>query len=311
MPVAIESNDLLFTIRSDSPSNILQVLTWLKGSNILNGSSVPSPAFRKLFSITSTRVMFVQPGLPRKVAHTAGLSFAGSVNPQSSMWMGFVDQQVSGGGPADITTFQGNSSASLTTTTSGDYFFNGSVQHLSHVIQDLQQFYANPDEPYTERVQYMFRSNPIPSQGNTDQFTNGGGPAVFDNIFQGTDDALKNAQAINTFNGEHRMGHLSALQRSSRAADGTPIHIRNDGPGFDNMDIPDGSFQPKLQFSVFVPTADFFTTMRRNQAAVDLVKQYGVADEDNGLERFLTATRRQNFLMPPRAHRSFPLLELI
>ena len=35
-----------------------------------------------------------------------------------------------------------------------------------------------------------------------------------------------------------------------------------------------------------------------------------VAVEDNGLERFLTATRRQNFLVPPRRHRAFPLTEL-
>jgi hypothetical protein len=105
------------------------------------------------------------------------------------------------------------------------------------------------------------------------------------------------------------MGHLAALQRSSRAADGTPIHIRMDGPGFDAMDIADHSEQPKLQFTVFVPTAEFFTSMRRNQAALDLVKANNVAPDDNGLERFLTATRRQNFLIPPRRHRAFPLLE--
>ena len=29
-----------------------------------------------------------------------------------------------------------------------------------------------------------------------------------------------------------------------------------------------------------------------------------------GIERFLTATRRQNFLVPPRRNRSFPLVEL-
>jgi hypothetical protein len=52
------------------------------------------------------------------------------------------------------------------------------------VIEDLAQFYARPSasdtegEPYTERCQYMFRSNPIPSVGNTDQFNNGGGPAT-------------------------------------------------------------------------------------------------------------------------------------
>ena len=54
----------------------------------------------------------------------------------------------------------------------------------------------------------------------------------------------------------------------------------------------------------------FITTMRKNQAALDLVEKYGVQDDDNGLERFLTATRRQNFLVPPRVHRAFPLLEL-
>src|SRR5262249_23096401 len=156
--------------------------------------------------------------------------------------------------------FAGNKSAHITTAKAGDYFDNGSIAHLSHVIEDLGQWYEDEGdeaEPYTERVQYMFRSNPIPSVGNADQFKDGGGGAFFENIFQGTGDAEANAKAINTFQGEHRMGHLCALQRSSRAADGTPMHIRNDGPGFDNMDVPDGSVQPKLQFLAFFPTAEF------------------------------------------------------
>ncbi len=219
-----------------------------------------------------------------------------------SRWMGAA--------PPSITTFQGNASARFTTTVAGDYFFDGAIQHLSHLIQDLGQFYDRRDEPFTERVQYMFRSNPIPSVGNRDQFTGGGGPAFLANAFQGTGDAQRNAAAINTFQGKHRMGHLPALQRSSRAADGTPIHIRMDGPGFDAMDVPNGMRQPKLQFTVFVPTADFFATMRKNQASLDLVRKFGVASDDNGVERFITATRRQNFLTPPRRHRAFPLLEL-
>jgi hypothetical protein len=156
----------------------------------------------------------------------------------------------------------------------------------------------------------MFRSNPIPSVGDRDQFTDGGGPAFLPNEFKGPDDALMNARAIGTYQGGRRIGHLSALQRSSRAADGTPVHMRMDGPGLDAMDVPDGSLQPKLQFTIFVPTADVFATMRRNVAAVDLVEKYSVDPEDNGLERFLTATRRQNFLIPPRQHRAFPLLEM-
>jgi len=78
----------------------------------------------------------------------------------------------------------------------------------------------------------------------------------------------------------------------------------------EDLHVPDGRAQPKLQFTVFVPTADFFARMRRNQASLELVRKYGVADENNGLERFITATRRQNFLVPPRRYRAFPLLEI-
>jgi hypothetical protein len=316
VPVKIEANDLLITLRSDNPTIIADVVAWLGGSNTLNGQSVRSPAlFQGLATITSSRTQFVGISLPRNIAETHGFAYAEEINSDSPMWMGFLDQQTNGAGPAAICTFAGNSSAHLTTAKAGDYFDNGSIQHLSHVIEDLAQFYQEPTatdegEPYTERVQYMFRSNPIPSVGNTDQFNNGGGPSYFTNLFQGTADAANNAEGINTFQGEHRLGHLACLQRSSRASDGTPVHIRMDGPGLDNMDVPGGSVQPKLQFTMFVPTADFFRLMRVNQASLDLQNQFAVDPDDNGLERFLTATRRQNFLIPPRRHRAFPLVEL-
>jgi hypothetical protein len=137
-----------------------------------------------------------------------------------------------------------------------------------------------------------------------------GGPAFLQNQNRGTGYAAQTAQGIGTEDNEHRMGHLSTLQRTSRAADGTPIHLRMDGPGFDNLDVPGGSNQPKLELTVFVPTAEFFRTMRVSQASLDLAQQFAVPPEDNGLERFLTATRRQNFLIPPRRHCSFPLVEL-
>ena len=177
--------------------------------------------------------------------------------------------------------------------------------------------------------------NGIPAAGNADQFTNGGGPAFINNVFQGTTSAAAEAQdsagqfspanqSLNaTFTGTGRIGHNAALQQVSRAADGTPLHIRMDGPGVDTMDVPAfqpfpgqatvpaGSNQFKLQFLIFVPTADFFARLRTAQAAQNLQHQFlNNEDDDNGLERFLTATRRQNFLVPPRRHRAFPLLEL-
>ena len=356
VPVRIERNDLLFQLRSDSLGNLVNIANWLAGSNNLNGRFVFSPAFGNLFDFKTSRVQFVQPGLPRKVADNAAAGnptlyeYHGRINPNSSMAMGFVDQQVDSSAPsAAVVTFAGSSHGVLTSAKAGDYFDNGSIAHFSHDVDDLFQFFNLEDqdsrrpeaEIFTERVQYMFRSNQlgtakgIPSAGNADQFTDGGGPAFINNAFQGTDAALRGARASGgvfgpgnqtldaTFNGENRIGHEVALQRSSRAADGTPLHIRNDGPGFDSMDVPAfqdfpggtnfpaGTNQFKLQFLMFVPTSEFFRQLRVNVAAQDLQAQFlGNEDENNGLERFITATRRQNFLTPPRRHRSFPLLEL-
>jgi hypothetical protein len=349
VPVRIEANDVLFTIRSDSLPTILDVHAWLLGnSGCLNGRPVPSPVLNGLFNVTSDRLNFVQPGLPRNLADQHRFSFAHQVNPTSPMWMGFADQQVHGSAPNGRTvTFLGTSTARLTTAKLGDYFDDGAVQHLSHVIDDLAQFYdtaATSAEPFSERVQYMFRSKkndgtpglPYPQDPN-DPFTNGGGlgaptggttaqqqSAFLENVFLGPNDITTNFDPAVTDHQKYRVGHLPGLQRSSRAADGTPLHIRMDGPGLSPMDVPDGSTQPTLEFTVFVPTAEFFRQMRVNAASLDYVKtgqQGGTAtsvppgDEaadsgDDGLETFLTATRRQNFLIPPRRHRSFPLLEL-
>lgn len=291
VPVRIESNDMLVILRSDSTRVIDEVLAKLTTSAGLRG----------LLRVTSRRLMFQQIGLPRKVAERERLPFAGAISPRSPMWMGFADQQVTASAPAPAVTFAGSPSARLTTARRGDYFDNGAIVHLSHLIEDLEQFYA---EPYDERVQCMFRPNPPPARGNADQFTDGGGPAFLQNAFHDPGNARDGAASTK------RLGHLSALQRCSRAADTTPLHIRADGTGFDALDVPDGTKQPKLQFAMFVPTAQLFADMRRAQASLDLAAEFGVDERRNGIERFVTATRRQNFLVPPRRHRAFPLVEL-
>jgi hypothetical protein len=309
VPVRIEHNDLLFTLRGDNADILQDVLAWLGGSGTLHGQRVRSPQVRAGMTFTSSRAMFMQLGMPRKIAESEGLPYAGRMNPNSPMFMGFVSQQTESNPPGATVTFTGTQGLPVTTAKSGDYFDTGTIQHLAHDLLDLEQWYAD-DEPFTERVQYMFRSNPIPSEGNADQFTDGGGTAVFPAAFHGFDDAASSAAAVNTFEGEHRLGHLNCLHRSSRAADGSPRHHRADGPGYDNMDVPGGGKLPKLQFSVYVPSADVFAAMRTNMASLDLQEKFQVDPDDNGLERFLTATRRQNFLVPPRRNRSFPLVEL-
>ena len=206
--VAIENNDVFFHLQSDSMVNLAAIPLWFNGSNNLNGKGVPSPHFNGLFTFQTPRIKFMQIGMPRTMAVNYGFEFASRMNPDSSMAMGFIDQQTNAGGPPPIVTFAGNSSAHMTNAVAGSYFDNGSIAHLSHVIQDLYQFYNTPGqdpnfpsgEPFTERCQYMFRSNQlgtttgIPAAGNTDQYTNGGGPAYINNVFQGTNSAAAAAQ---------------------------------------------------------------------------------------------------------------------
>ncbi len=311
VPVQIESNDLVLALRSDSTEILDEVLAWFAGeSSTLAGSDAGESGLGSLLNVTSRRLMFVQQGLPRKLAEEHELAYATDMNPQSPMWMGFASQQSGSSGPPRITTFLGDRSASLTTARGHDYFSHGSIMHLSHVIMDLEQFYEKPTETYVQRVSEMFSAEPPPRPGNADQFTNGGGPAFIPNLATGTEQAQREAEGGSNFDGQPHLGHTPALQRSSRAPDRTPMHIRMDGPGYDALDVPGGSSQPKLNFSIFVPTADFFATMRRNQASPDLVERYGVSPHNQGLERFLTATRRQNFLVPARRNRAFPLVEL-
>jgi hypothetical protein len=69
-----------------------------------------------------------------------------------------------------------------------------------------------------------------------------------------------------------------------------------------------------MHFLAFSPSSDFF---RRMRLAMDGRYSDGVAlpiDPSSprmGLNGVIHATHRQNFLVPPRRHRSFPLAELL
>ena len=69
-----------------------------------------------------------------------------------------------------------------------------------------------------------------------------------------------------------------------------------------------------VHFVVFNPTSDDF---HRNRLAMDGVLPDGTTipleprARGQGLNSVLQATHRQNFLVPPRSRRSFPLVELL
>jgi hypothetical protein len=235
------------------------------------------------------------------------------------MWMGFADQQANGAGPAPICTFAGSPSARFTTAAPGDYFDNGAIQHLSRVLLDLLQYFdmATPS-PSPETMACSpngcstCSTHPTSAPVTPISTPTAAAPrsCPTKTAAQATRSRPPRGIGTNidpaTGKGEQRLGHLSALQRSSRAPDGTPVHIRMDGPGFHRMDVPDGSTQPNLQFTIFVPTADFFAAMRRNHASADLVNRYQVPGCRHPA-RWPTASAFNSGIGPERA-RHYPAM---
>jgi hypothetical protein len=131
-----------------------------------------------------------------------------------------------------------------------------------------------------------------------------------------------------------RIGHSAAIQTTSRLQRdivgedathyprGTAIPQRAD---FNTLDNPFAwSSDPKrdqmqdspaagVHFVVFNPSSDDF---HRNRLAMDGVLPDGThlplpaRARGQGFNSILRTTHRQNFLVPPRRHRSFPLAEL-
>ncbi|HEU5483463.1 MAG TPA: hypothetical protein VFU98_01050, partial [Microlunatus sp.] len=204
----------------------------------------------------------------------------------------------------------------LTTVRPGDYFSGGAAMHLSHIYEDLSMWYA---ASYDERLSRMYSPRAAADAGTVTLLNGTGQLSTRDDVLA---DASKGPG-----------GHNSLLQQATRlGADkvdaygklrpmGTPVPVRED---FNTLDQPfttssnpsrdqwsAAQNRPGLHFAVFVPTSGRFHAARH---AMDGVLPDGTVvgtPRENGINAMLSTTHRQNFLVPPRAHRSFPMAELL
>jgi hypothetical protein len=289
----LEQHEVVFHLRSDSLDILHDVQRALFArSGHLAGQPAPAADVADLFILTSVRTGFVGPGLPRSMAQQAGLPFAAQIPAQAPLFMGFTSTQQQGQAREIAVTFEGKRDPllqPLTTARPGDYFAGGTSLHLSHLVEHLESWYALSYEARTAR---MFHYNVATQPGRVTVNTSWINPNLT------ALDARQN----------HVMGHNEAIQIGSRSQEGQALQLRAD---FNTMDALDADMPtPGVHFLAFTAGSPIFHRGRQAMDAVDLSSQYGIASSANGINAFISATRRQNFLVPPRRHRAFPLIEL-
>lgn len=310
----LEGNHIAVLLRSDSLAHVTA------GANAIFGTG--SGQTGSLFTVTSIRKGFVGGGfgggqsLPKQMALSGGIPGAAAIPDNAELFMGFASTQadsIGHGVIANMETLPG-----LTDQWPGGYFMHGTAMHLSHLYLDLAGWYQLKD---SNRVHQAFDTSlqvPTPTQV----------------VPEGPAQTKAQAQVNADLQANGAVGHSESLQPVTRLGSaltdnygnshvaGTSIPQRSD---FDSLDNPffytadpagDGySNTPaaSLHFVAFTPSSDAF---HRARMAMDGHYPTGTSLNLNvrtqaGFNQFLHTTHRQNFLVPPRAHRSFPLAEYL
>ena len=291
--LVLEANDLVFHFRSDLLGNLhdVQHALFERGGTLADRPSSDAN-LADLFVVTSVRTGFVGAGLPRRMARQAQLGFADQIPEGAPLFMGFTSSQQLGQASEAAASFDGRPNPlvpPLTTARSGDYFAGGTALHLSHLVEDLESWYKLG---YEQRAARMFHYEAVTPTGRITVQTHWLNP---------------NTSAIDAEQ-KHVIGHNEAVQQGSRTPEGQALQLRVD---FNTMDPLDSTGPiPGVHFLSFSPGSLIFQRSRQAMDGVRLAKEYGILAQANGINSFIRATRRQNFLVPPRSHRAFPLLEL-
>jgi hypothetical protein len=275
----------------------------------------------RIFERTSVRRGFVGGGfdggvgLPKQIATAAGVPGADLIPRGAELFLGFTSTQKAGLGPGRIANHETLGLVDLR----GGYFRGGTHMHLSHIEEDLETWYLNFD--FQERVDTVFKPELRVREGTQ-------------TVRQGPREVATEAEVKHDWQTQLRFGHSSSIQTSSRLMNnvvaedgtlyekGTAIPQRADFNTIDNpfawTASPDRdrfSSEPVagVHFVVFNPSSDDF---HRNRLAMDGELPDGTKlllpprARGQGINSVLKTTHRQNFLVPPRRHRSFPLAEL-
>jgi hypothetical protein len=331
--VVLEQNHVMFKFRSDDP-NIVAGAERALFEEQNSGAYIGD-----LFQLTSKRIGFLgrgfgTPTIGKDLAVRAGVAGADKIPADAQLFMGFTSTQTQALGPDNIPSFE--TIPGVTDQWPNGYFAAGCAMHLSHLYLDLDTWYnSTRTQAYAERVKRMFSPRaPVPTDPNTVTIPNGPGQiSTWDKVLE---DAASGV-----------LGHNALLQQAARlGADvkdnygrlrpkGTSVPLRED---FNTLDDPffwyrdsDGFIhqpapnQPGMHFVAFLPGHHLFHRARMAMDGIVVRSNpdgtttttnfreppYNISDENNGINARMRASHRQNYVIPPRRNRSFPLVELL
>ncbi|HLZ63818.1 MAG TPA: hypothetical protein VKR06_43365 [Ktedonosporobacter sp.] len=321
--VLLEENHVAILLRSDVPAHIVDGATALFGPDSNQAGS--------LFELTSIRRGFVGGGfdgaqsLPCARARAAGVAGSACIPQNAELFMGFTSTQKAALGLGRIANLE--SLPGLTDQWPHGYFLHGTTLHLSHLLEDLNDWYgavqmANQPASFARRIQAAFRPGLTSPPGTR---------TVGEGLEQHADVATIRQNLKTT----GIVGHSASMQPVTRLSQsvtdpygtiyptGTSLLQRSDfntldNPFFYSSDPERDGYMPTpaagLHFATFASTSDLF---HRSRLAMDGHYANGTTldldprDRAMGINAFLFTTHRQNFLVPPRVHRSFPLAEFL
>jgi hypothetical protein len=306
--VVLEDNDVAVLLRSDHLEHVTDA-----AARIVR-------ALGGIADVTSIRTGFAGGGfdgrrsLPKRMALAAGIPGAERIPDTAELFLGFTSTQRSALGPSRIANVE-----TLGYTTRNAYFRGGTHMHLSHIYEDLERWYRAYS--FDERVQVAFGADTQVARGTQ-------------TVKQARTDSYDPALIARQYRHTGVLGHSSGLQTASRLdrdvrgpdgtlyKRGTAIPQRADFNTLDNpfawsarpeRDRMKRGYAAGVHFVAFHPTSDDFHRLR---LAMDGVLPDGTRlpfeprDRAQGFNSVLRTTHRQNFLVPPRVHRSFPLAEV-
>src|SRR5438132_3920601 len=305
----LEANDVAVLLRSDIRAHVEDgERTLFRGSKILRVTSI-----RRGFVGSDFRS---GPSLAKRMAQAAGVEGADLIPDDAELFLGFTSTQQAALGPRKIVNLETLGYVDLGPR---DYFRNGTHMHISHVFEDLASWYQTFD--FQERVDTAFKPGLKARRGIV-------------TVPQEGPDAASANDVHADFQRHGRIGPSSSIQSTSRLESdvrgddgtvyrrGTAVPQRADFNTLDNpfawsadpvRDALKESPAAGLHFVVFNPSSDDF---HRNRLAMDGVLPDGTRLQlpprarGQGFNSILRTTHRQNFLVPPRRHRAFPLAEL-